>query len=133
MKIKLLLACFISGFLISCGEDQNPKSGEFFVKATINPPIENGFWGVGSDTFSKTSTKEPSLQSDPITVKAKENILVEVAIWGSSEKCHSVAADFFYLGKVIKSVQYEMSGPFTATLNDCKDGYLQQVNLIIPG
>gem|GEM_PF-6012678 len=132
MKINLLLACFMSGFLFSCGEDQNPKSGDFYVKATINPPIESGIWGVGSESFVKTSTKETSLQSDPINVKAKENILVEVGIWGGSEICHSITADFFYLGKVIKSVKYEMSGPITALLKKCKDGHVQNVNLIIP-
>ena len=114
-----------------CSDDSSPSSGEFYVSATINPPIEDVLWGVGSESFSKNSSTESQIQSDPITVQAKQNLLVEVGIVGYTNDCHTVSADFFYQGKVIKSVEYEMRG--MAGTGNCKDGYVQLVNMIVPG
>jgi hypothetical protein len=130
-KLRSTGACLTVLAFLSCSDDSNPSSGEFYVKATINPPVEDVLWGVGAETFSKSSSTESSLQSDPITVQAKDNVVVEVAIIGYTHQCHTVSADFYYLGKVMKSVEFEMRG--MASTTKCKDGYSQLVNMIIPG
>lgn len=117
-------------FVFGCSEDNSPNSGEFYVKASINPPIDDVLWGVGGENFSKTSSTESIIQSDPVMVTANENIQVEIGIVGYTTECHQVTADLYYQGKVLKSVDFEMRG--MAGTSICKDGFSQLVNIIIP-
>ncbi|TDK43484.1 hypothetical protein [Algoriphagus formosus] len=135
MKKTLSALLFATMLLYGCNEDENPKSGDFYVEASITPALEDQRWFIGNDTYGNVANGGNLLKTDPLRVNSGDNISLVTGIIESTDQCHTVTLDFYYAGKRFESRVFEMEGFLGVNLfqgSDCKDGYEKPFNVIIP-
>lgn len=135
MKKTLFTATIISLLFGACSEDSNPKSGDFYIQASISPPLETQRFYIGNDNYGNVTNGGNSFKTDLLRVNAGDNINLVTGIIEATDQCHTIILDFFYSGNQFDSRTFEMEGILGVDLfkgSDCKDGYETPFNVIIP-
>ncbi len=141
-NIKLLSTAILLAVLVfSCGKETQSTTqggGTFYVRVTINPPLQYGVnplynlvtIGCLTSTKSWNSQNQTSnlstLQCDEVAVTSGQNIQVTFGMHCLYDhQCRSVLLEGVQNGKVIKTYNYEMG------YNSCKDLYQQFPSFIM--
>lgn len=141
-NIKLISTAVLLAVLVfSCGKETQSTTqggGTFYVRVTINPPLQFGvnplgnYVGIGCLTSTKTWNSQnqtsnlTSLQCDEVTVTSGQNIQATFMLRTLYDhQCRNVLLEGVQNGKVIKSYTYEIGD------NSCKDLFQQFPNFIM--
>lgn len=122
--------------LASCSESENPSSENLTFIVTVPTPVGPSKVLFGSkDYFVLTITgSETRFDSDPVAIKPRENFQYEIAYpeFKIFDGCENVTVEAFYRNKSFHKRNFELN-PFPGFDQDqCKDGWKQVVNIVIP-
>lgn len=132
MKKNLLLILAAVLLLTGCGESESPGNGDLKFVVTVPSPIGSKKILFGSeDYFVLTITgTQTRFESDAVSIKPRENFSYEIGSLEPLVVCQKVTVEAFYRNKSFDKREFEMKGWLDAF--ECKDGWNQVVNLIIP-
>lgn len=135
-QMKKLILSIITGMMfVGCTDSENPDPGELSFVVTVSPaPLDANFMFGSADYFVlNMSGSQTQFESDRVSINPKENFSYEVANLDYVEECHQVTVEAFYRNKSFHKRDFQMNGFENLILGgQCKDGYQQIVNIVMP-
>jgi hypothetical protein len=141
-NLLIYLGCLL--IFSYCGKETQKSTqggGEFYVKLTFDPPLNNGTTGeslvlgdnLGAKTWYGQNATAPlrEIQTDPISVTAGQNLSITFQVINAHPNAENICRKVKLIGiqnlQPIKTYEFDLGIKF----NSCKD-YGQQIkNFII--
>ncbi|WP_009035098.1 hypothetical protein [Indibacter alkaliphilus] len=134
---KGLLGILAILILLGCSDSENPNSGQLNFVVTVSPALEGETFLFGNEDFFvlNITGNQTRFESDPVAIGSGQNFQYQLGGLGSTNSCHQFSVEAFYSGRSFHKRDYVMHGfqnSFSSWTSDCKDGYIQTINIITP-